>query len=137
MYYSVRMYTNTLDAAQIALNRKIDEARFRGNCDVTIVNGAIGETGTNGESSFPDGCYNLGDGESWTLTASEVKSDGHTYQPKLLVEQYNAATGEWEATTAKPQWTNSYTVDKSILGDNRIRLTWTWEIRKGLIITFF
>ena len=62
---------------------------------------------------------------------------GYTYQPKLLVETYNATTGEWEETTAKPQWAESYTVDKSTLGSNRVRLTWTWERKNGLIIFIY
>ena len=35
-----------------------------------------------------------------------------------------------------PLWANSYTVDKATLGNGRIRLTWTWEVRSGLIISF-
>ena len=135
-YYSVRVYTNVLNNAQLAQNRRVDEMRFRGKGDVTVVNGAIGDTGANGESSLPDGVYNIETG-TWTIIAPEVRSDGRTYLPKLLVEQYNASTGEWEPTTSRPMWTNSYTIDKSALGNARIRLTWTWQIRKGLIISFF
>ena len=135
-YYNVRLYTNTLDNAQLAQNRRVDEIRFHGNGDVTVVNGTIGDTGANGESSLTNGVYNIEAG-TWTITAPEIKSGGHTYQPKLLVEQYNATSGEWEATTAMPQWANTYTVDKSVLGDNRIRLTWAWQIRTGLIIAVF
>ena len=135
-YYNVRLYTNTLDNAQLAQNRRVDEIRFHGNGDVAVVNGTIGDTGANGESSLTDGVYNIEAG-TWTITAPEIKSGGHTYQPKLLVEMYNATTGEWVATTARPMWTNSYTVDKAAIGDNRIRLTWTWQIRKGFIISFF
>jgi len=132
VYYSVRMYTNTLDNAQLQLNRKIDEARFRGNCDVTIVNGAIGETGTNGACSFPDGCYNLGDGESWTLTAESIVVDGRRYQPRLVVEE--KVDGEW--TPVRRIWTGSYTLDKASLA-NPVRLTWTWQICEGFIISVF
>ena len=41
--------------------------------------------------------------------------------------------GKW-VRTAK-LWTDSYTVDKSALGGNRIKLTWTWAIPPGFIIT--
>lgn len=129
VYHSVRMYTNTLDNAQLQLNRKIDEARFRGNGDVTIVNGAIGETGTNGESSFSDGCYNFGDGESWTLMAESVVVDGCRYQPRLVVEV--KVDGEW--TQVASIWTESYTLNQASL-TNPVRLTWTWEKRNGLVI---
>ena len=135
-FHSVRIYKKALTEAELVQNRRVDEMRFRGKGDVTVVNGAIGDTGGNGESSLPDGVYNIETG-TWTITAPEIKSGGHTYQPKLLVEMYNATTGEWVATTAKPQWANSCTVDKSTLGNGRIRLTWTWKVRKGLIISFF
>ena len=135
-YYNVRLYDKALSESELAQNRRVDEMRFHSKGDVTVVNGAIGETGTNGESSLPDGVYNIEAG-TWTITAPEIKSGGHTYSPKLLVEQYNAAAGEWVETTARPMWTNSYTVDKAAIGDNRIRLTWTWQIRKGFIILFF
>lgn len=131
VYHSVRMYTNTLDNAQLKLNRKIDEARFRGNCDVIIVNGAIGETGTNGACSFPDGCYNFGDGESWTLTAESVVVDGRRYQPRLVVEE--KVDGEW--TPVRRIWTESYTLNQASLA-NPVRLTWTWEKHNGLVILF-
>ena len=135
-YYSVRAYNRALSEAELAQNRRVDEIRFHGNGDVTVVNGTIGDTGANGESSLPDGVYNIETG-TWTITAPEIKSGGRTYLPKLLVEQYNATTGEWVATTAKPQWAESYTVDKSALGGNRVRLTWTWKKHNGLIISFF
>ena len=135
-YHNIRLYSTVLNETQLEQNRRVDEMRFHGNGDVTVVNGAVGETGTNGESSLTDGVYNIEAG-TWTITAPEVRSDGRTYQPKLLVEMYNATTSEWEATTATPQWANSYTVDKATLGNGRIRLTWTWQIRKGTTISFY
>jgi hypothetical protein len=132
-YYSVRIYTNVLDNAQLAKNKLIDDIRFRNGGVVEVVNGAVGETGESGASSLPDGIYNIDTG-AWTITAPEIKSGGHTYKAKLFVERYNATSGKWEATMAKPQWTESYVVDKSALGNSRIRLTWTWEMRKGLNI---
>ena len=131
---SVRVYGKVLPDWQLQHNRQVDQVRFNGN--VTVVNGAVGETGAVGASSVADGVYDISSG-TWTITAPEVVADGHRYLAKLLVETYNASTGEWEATTAMPQWANSYTVDKTAIGDNRIRLTWTWEIRKGSIIAVF
>ena len=132
-YYSVRAYNKALSNAELAQNRRVDEMRFHNIGDVEVVNGAVGETGELGASSLPDGTYNIEMG-TWTITAPEIKSGGHTYMPKLFVEQYNATSGKWEATKAKPQWTESYVVDKTALGNSRIRLTWTWEMRKGLNI---
>ena len=136
-YHSVRLYTNTLDNAQLAQNRRVDEIRFRGKGDVTVVNGAIGDTGMNGASSLPDGAYNIESG-TWTVTAANVPVDGDgVYMPRLLVETWDEATGEWVADTTRPVWTESYTIDKAALGDSRIRLTWTWGKRIGLTISFY
>lgn len=134
--HSVRMYSRMLNETELKKNRLIDDIRFKGIGDVTVVNGAVGETGEVGSSSLSDGVYNVEAG-TWTITAESVRIEGYgTYWPKLLVETYNTSTGEWVATTARPQWTESYTIDKSALGGNRIRLTWTWEKRNGLIIFF-
>ena len=129
-YYSVRIYNKALSNDELAQNRRIDEMRFHGIGDVEVVNGAVGETGETGESSLPDGVYNIETG-TWTVTAEDVV-DGRRYKPHLTVE--TLTDGEW-VQTAK-LWTDSYTVDKAALGSSRIRLTWTWEIRLGLIISF-
>jgi hypothetical protein len=131
------VYTKVLDEAELKRNRRVDEARFRGNGDVTIVNGAIGDTGMNGASSLPDGAYNIESG-TWTVTAANVPVDGDgVYMPRLLVETWDEATGEWVADTTKPVWTESYTIDKAALGDSRIRLTWTWRKRIGFTISIY
>ena len=129
-FHSVRIYNRALTAAELAHNRRVDEIRFRGAGDVTVVNGAVGNTGANGESSIADGVYNLESG-TWTFTAPEMVDGGVTYRPRLLVETYDEASGEW--TRASRQWTGSYTYDKSASGGARIRLTWTWELFKGLL----
>jgi len=130
---SVRLYNRVLTEAELAHNRRIDDIRYKGVGDVTVVNGAIGNTATTGASSVADGVYNLDSG-TVTVTAPVVREEGHTYRPRLLVETYNAASGEWIANTAKPVWSESYTVDKTELGDSRIRLTWTWKINRGMMI---
>lgn len=129
VYHAVRIYTNTLDAAQIQHNRKIDDLRFRGIGDVTVVNGAVGETGTVGASSVPDGVYNL-ESDSWTFTASNMKVDGKTYRPHLSVETWS---GDAWVKSSKA-WTGKYTLPRPLAA--RVRLTWTWGIPQGLIISF-
>ena len=121
-YHSVRLYDRVLSDAELQQNRKVDEARYRGAGDVTIVNGAIGETGVTGESSLPDGVYNL-ESDSWTFTAQSVAEDGTKYQPSLTIETWNGSV--W--TNAKRIWTESYTVGKTAVAGGNIRLTWTWE----------
>jgi len=126
---SVRVYDRVLPDFALTHNRAIDEVRFNGN--VTVVNGAVGETGTVGSSSATDGVYDVASG-TWTVTAADDVVDGRRYKPHLTVE--TLTDGEW-VQTAK-LWTDSYTVDKTALGSSRIRLTWTWAIRPGLIIVF-
>ena len=129
--HAVRVYTRVLEDTELAKNREIDEIRFYGN--VTVVNGEIGETGENGECSLSGGVYNLDSG-TWTVTASDCIRDGRRYSPRLTVETLTE-DGEWVRTNRI--WTDSYTIDKSAIGSGRIRLTWTWEIRNGLIISFY
>ena len=69
---------------------------------------------------------------AFTWVTADDGMDGRTYKPYLTVE--TLTDGEW-VQTAK-LWTDSYTVDKAALGSSRIRLTWTWAIRPGLIISF-
>ncbi len=129
---SVRVYNRVLSDFALTHNRAIDEVRYNGN--VTIVNGAIGDTGTTGESSAADGCYEVSSG-TWTVTAGPKKVEGVTYQPKLLVEDY--LNGAWVARTTKPQWKNSFTADAEALGSGRIRLTWSWQYQRGFIISVY
>ena len=126
---SVRVYDKVLSDFELRHNRAIDAVRFYGN--VTVVNGAVGDTGTNGASSVADGVYDIASG-TWTITAPDVVEGGRRYRPRLTVE--TLTNGEWVRTNRI--WTDSYTIDKSALGDDRIRLTWTWEIFKGLAILF-
>ena len=128
---AMRMTAAAMPLWQIEYNNSVDHVRFCGN--VTVVNGAVGETGQTGASSVEDGTYDLASG-TWEITASSVTVDGRTYSPRLLVETYNASTGEWTANTAKPLWSRSYVVDKEALGDSRIRLTWVWGVQKGMTI---
>lgn len=124
---AVRMTEGALEPWQLEYNNAIDQVRFNGN--VTIVNGAVGETGKVGSSSATDGVYDVASG-TWTVTAADVV-DGRRYKPHLTVE--TLTDGKW-VRTAK-LWTDSYTVDKSALDGNRIKLTWTWAIPPGFIIT--
>jgi hypothetical protein len=123
---AIRMTAGTLEPWQLEYNNAIDQVRFNGN--VTIVNGAVGETGETGASSVADGVYDVASG-TWTITATPVKVDGRTYLPCLTIEEF--VNGAW--TQVSRTWTESYAVSAPVA--SRLRLTWTWEVRKGLIIT--
>jgi len=128
-YHNVRIYNRTLTDAELKQNRRIDDIRYREVADVTVVNGAVGTTGTMGKSSVDDGAYNIETG-FWTFTAAPRSVAGVTYSPRLTVE---TLTGD-EWTQTGRQWTEAYTVAAPVA--SRLRLTWTWERRKGLIISF-
>ena len=117
---ALRMTSQALEGWQLEHNSAVDHARFCNN--VTVVNGAIGETGENGASSAPNGDYDLLSG-TWTITADDIDLPGAYYAPKLTVEKLT--DGAWVVTDIL-EFVNSYTVDKDVLGDGRIRLTWTW-----------
>lgn len=126
---AIRMTAGTLEPWQLEYNNSVDQVRFNGN--VTVVNGAVGETGQNGTSSAANGVYDISSG-TWTITAGEVVVEGRRYWPRLTVETYDATTAGWVRDARS--WTDSYTIDKSVLGDARIRLTWTWESRRGFML---
>jgi hypothetical protein len=126
--YSVRLYNRVLTEAEMAHNRRIDEIRFQGIGDVTLVNGAVGDTGTIGESSCSDGVYNILS-DSWTFTASDIKIEDKTYRPRLIV-----GTWDGEKWVESPKiWTYKYDYSNSL--SSRIRLKWVWEAFTGLVIT--
>jgi len=128
-YYAVRVYTNALSEAQIAKNIRVDDIRFRNLGDVTVVNGAIDGKSSHGESSMPDGTYNVESG-SWTFSADEIVVDGVRYFPRLRVETWNGS--DWEVSTAGER-TCAYAYTA---GDGRVRLTWTWTPQKGMVLSF-
>lgn len=123
---AVRMTAETLAPWQLEYNNAIDQVRFNGN--VTVVCGAVGETGESGACSVEDGVYDVVSG-TWTITAEPVEVDGTTYHPRLSVEAFQ--DGAW--TQVSRTWTKSYTVTAPIA--SRLRLTWAWEERRGLMIS--
>ena len=127
-YHAVRVYTNVLSDAQLAQNMRVDEIRFRNRGDVTVVNGGIAGTGTTGESSVPDGVYNVDSGE-WTFTAETQTVGRVSCAPVLRVERWN---GDGWALTSRER-TGAYTY---AAGGERVRLTWTWEPSSGMTVIF-
>lgn len=130
---SVRIYDRVLKEEELEWNRRIDRLRFDGDATavggITVVNGAVGDSGTAGASSVADGTYKLESG-TWTFSAGNVVADGRRYSPRLVVE--TLVDGEWVRTARL--WTDSYAANKEELGDGGIRLTWTWEIKNGLSV---
>ena len=125
---AIRMTAGTLAPWQLEYNNAIDHVRFNGN--VTVVNGAVGDTGETGACSVENGVYDVVSG-TWTITAGPVKTGGKTYVPRLTVEEF--VDGEWRQVSR--ELTGSYTVAAPV--ESRRRLAWTWEKRPGLLISIY
>ena len=117
---AVRMTAGVLEDWQIEHNSAVDNARFASN--IIVVNGEIGETGVKGTSSA-DGSYNLLSG-TFTITASKEEVDRVSYAPQVTVEILE--NGVWNVAEEN-LFTQSYTIDKDVIGEKSVRITWTWE----------
>ena len=117
---AVRMTAGVLEGWQIEHNSAVDHARFCSN--VTVVNGEIGHTGQIGTCAVPDGSYDFVSG-TWTITAEDVVVSEVCYSPQVTVEVLKGNV--WVVSEAR-KFTGSYTLDKSTIGDDSVRITWTW-----------
>lgn len=126
---SICLHNRVLDKDEFLRNRRIDDIRFCGIGDIEIVNGEVCESGVKGQSSLPDGVYNIDEGEA-VITAAVHENQGVRYCPRLFVETY--VSGEW--VLRERRWTDSCTISKESLGADRLRLTWTWGVRPGFYI---
>lgn len=127
-YHAARFYNRALTAAELAQNMKVDEIRYRGNfanyANLTVVNGQIGSTGTEGESSVKSGLYELTG--AWTFTAPEMRVDGSRYYPSYSVEEYSGSAWQTVATGKGGECTVAS-------GAEPLRLTWRWH-RTGFML---
>ena len=124
---AVRMTAGALEGWQLEHNSAVDHARFCPN--VTVVNGEIADTGVNGASAVPNGDYDLVSG-TWRITAGNAFVGTRLYIPRLTVETFE--NGEW--TVSREMGCSAYTVDKTAIGNGRIRLTWTWAVPRGFML---
>ena len=129
-YYAFRIYNRMLTDAELALNRKVDEIRYRGGftnyVNVVVVNEQPNGASGTVQGSVPDGEYELIGGE-WMFTAEPIDVGGVTYLPKYTLQVL--VGGEWVKTASASG--ESCTVAK---GSEPVRLTWQW-MRPGLIIS--
>lgn len=123
LFHSARIYNRPLTEAELVQNRKVDEIRFRGNF-ADYANLIIATNGTvTASTSIPAGEYELTG--SVTITAPVVE-DGARYYPRLRVETWDGSA--WVA--GAKQDGSTYTATEA----ERVRLTYTWERRKGFVV---
>ena len=129
-YYATRFYNRKISAEELAWNRKVDEARFRGVMQVTNVVVA---------SDSPYAAGREGNGVQevfgrWTFTAETQKAvvDGH--RVKMVPTGYTLETwtdGAWGDPVAHEG--TSYTYDATA-STTPVRLTWKWDMQGGLML---
>ena len=128
-YHCARFYDRVLSNDELALNREIDEVRFRGA--MPPENGIIVATNTEGlEGAEPSGKYRLYG--SYTFSAPrKLVLNGIAMRPKgCTVETWDANEGAW----ASAEWHGGRSCELQAGGAALRRLTWTW-VPSGTRIT--
>ncbi len=124
--HAVRIYSKQLSEAELAVNRAVDEARFRNGRKGVDVVVATDTEGLNGD--VPPGLYGVV-GESHLFHApSIVVTNGVTY----ALSGYRLETWDEEGRT----WTNACTTASSLYrhapDGTPVRLTWLWSTTGGI-----
>ena len=121
---SIRFYTNTLSNAELAQNRRVDEARFFGRLQETNAVVSCWPPALKGAQA--NGAYSVGSG-GFTFSAPEEQTDhagvvwrcvGHT-----LEQRSGAGWGSPATSTA---------TTRSVAQTDHVRITWRYEPKKGL-----
>lgn len=125
-YYGVRIYNRALTDEELAINREVDEARYRGTPVVTNVLVGVSMEGPSGVE--PPQAYTVRG--SHTFTATNVVVDGCTWAPDgYALERWNAQSKSWTDRTTHAGASYTHTV-----GDTQpaVRLVWKWRLVSGL-----
>ncbi len=137
-FMAARFYNRALSNDELALNRKVDEIRYRGAfpdyCNVEVSREQPFE-GAEATSSVADGSYEVVG--AWTFTASDYEYE----QPKANSDQTVTRTLRPHYTISRlrdGQWTkpeyhggNSYTYTA---GSAPVKLVWSWTPRAGTLL---
>lgn len=122
---AVRIYTRALSDAELEWNRKVDEARFKGNppdCNVVVVNDG-------GVCDPEPGNYKV-DG-TWTFTATTAPGENGALDVVrgYTIDTWNGST--WGRSQGGNGDTYTYTFTE---GAEKIRLTWNSQPRAFTLI---
>ena len=128
-YQCARFYDRVLSNDELALNREIDEVRFRGA--MPPENGVVVATNTDGlEGNESSGIYRVYGTYSFTAPRKLVL-DGIAMRPKgCTVETWDANEGAWVSA----EWHGGCSCELQADGTALRRLTWTW-VPSGMRIT--
>ncbi len=119
--HSFRFYNRVLTDAEVAQNRKVDEFRFFGRCDVTVQS-----TYSYLEGYDKNGCYDVDGSYTFAAPESVTTPNGITYAcDGYILETQDgigwALVGSYESC--------SYLYETSA---GTVRLTWKWKATSGL-----
>ena len=125
---ALRVYTRSLSDEELEHNRKVDEARFKGNlpgCNVTIATRYGDGTG----ETLAEGVGNYKVEGSYTFSATTVRDFDDALKPVggYYLETY--VDGAWIGKTWR-EGKNSYMYDES---QGKVRITWSAR-KRGLVL---
>ena len=122
---AIRVYNRSLSDEELAHNRMVDEARFKGNLpesNLTVENVQPDGAAEPVQSSVEDGIYRL-DG-SLEITADAARIGDKWFEPFYILKMYE--NGVWKRTASG--FGRSCRVTG---GAAPMRLTWKWSLIKG------
>ena len=120
-----RFYNRALTDEELAQNRRIDEARFRGNYNVEVVTTVPGAEGAECVGIYDvNGHHDFTASENATVDGVEYAAIGYT------LEIWDAANGAWGKPQEYPGTSYAYTNCEATA---KVRLTWMWKPVRGLV----
>ncbi len=126
-YYSVRIYNVSLTENELAWNRILDDARFRGEFVGGCVEVASNRAGAEGTEA--SGKYYVNGNHTFTAPAT-VTIDGCVYEPAgYKLEAYNPTKKAWEFVGQFDGASFAYTNCAASAG---ARVTWNWRLKNGV-----
>ena len=117
-----RFYNRVLTDAEVAQNRKVDEFRFHGRCDVTVQS-----TYSYLEGYDKNGCYDVDGSYTFAAPESVTAPNGITYACDGYILETQDANGIWGGAVSHIG--SSYLYEPSA---GTVRLTWKWKATSGL-----
>lgn len=124
---AVRFYDRALSEAEIARNRKVDDARYKG---IAVTNVVVASNHAGCMGVEPDGAYEV-EGR-WTFTAAPVEIDGEEYVPT----GYSLETwtdGAWSTPVVQSGTNYEHVVSEAA---SPVRLTWKFRSTSGTLLIF-
>lgn len=128
-YHAVRIYYHSLLDWELAWNRVVDEARYRGAPPVTNVVVAVENPSLGFEGAEPPGVYQVG--EAHEFSAERQKVGNYTYRVGYTLETWDVARGDWTSPVFVPASRYLWRAGES---PDKVRITWSWKCNGCMLI---